>query len=171
MPYNFSYVIGDKVQHAKLGDGIVVGSKKPQTKSSIAIYHVYYYAKNVFHYNIHASLVKTNNATDKTREEARRILLTKLTEKPTDTEPRKYHIGDTLSHRDQQHMPYKMIVLDNGRLCDGKIQYHIYMPQKRDIHTFSYSVLSDDYTTTPATKYELQQIKKLLFEDFLLPAF
>lgn len=164
MPYHINYQIGDKVYNKRLGEGIVLGQKpKANAPAGMTIYHVYYYDHDIFWYAITATMTKLNNATDESRDEARQILLTKLAASTKDNMPRHYHMGDIFVYQNKTH-----IILDNGRLYNGHVRYHIC---RLSDAMLQYSSLDTGYATKPATKFTIKHAKNILRDYFLIPAF
>lgn len=161
MPYHINYEIGDKITHKKFGNGIICGVQ--YRLNSIANYHVYYYQHDAFMYNIHATIKKTEPATDESREEVHQILLTKMLIPAQDTTIRYWHIGDIFVHDNKAH-----IILDNGRLFDNKVRYHIC---RLDTNTFQYSTLDPFYLRRPATPKTIKKARNIVIEQFWTPAF
>lgn len=164
MPYNRKYVMGDIVESKKFGKGIILGTKHNADKHTMAFYHVYYYGIDAFLYTIHATTTKSENATPESIEDARTILLTKMLESPADNRPRKYRIGDIIKSETGC-----LLVLDNGRLYENRILYHVCQPENEIL---SYSGLDDTHDIIiHANANTIRRARQLIQDYYFMPAF
>ena len=170
MPRNMIFRIGDIVNDAHFGFGIIVG-QKPLTDSKrpdVQYYHVYYFDSKVFLYRMVQSLSIHAFATDESRMQVQNIVLTELVAKKSNS---RYQIGDVMLRYNK-----RLLILDNGHILSSKITpnhkilYHTY-DTTNNMLSYNEFFLGDLLNRIPATIATKQEAVRFIINNIFSQLF